>query len=216
MSITHSAFVGEFIKQFGLGAVTDKFIALTRDGVDPEGQTINAESLAPATDKAFSINAVGNLRITDKFKLGAASLKELEGVHQGLVDVVKLAIRITTQDFTVYDGIRTVKEQANHVKNGTSKTMKSKHLEGLAVDLVPWINGRPVWDWTGCYKIAHAMDCAATHLGYADKIRWGGAWDRVLSDFGGNPDHYEDEVQEYMRRHAGPDFLDGPHYEWVG
>jgi peptidoglycan L-alanyl-D-glutamate endopeptidase CwlK len=149
------------------------------------------------------------------FKLGEASRKELQGVYTPLIRVVQLAIQLTRQDFCVYDGIRSFKEQQQHVANGTSKTMKSKHLDGLAVDLVPWINGKPVWDWKGCYMIAHAMDQAATQLGVANKIRWGGAWDRVLSDFGGDLGSYEQEVQRYQSRHPGPDFIDGPHFEWV-
>src|SRR3546814_18134845 len=80
------------------------------------------------------------------FILSKASLKELEGVKPELVATVKRAIEITIQDFTVFDGIRSVKEQQQHVANGTSQTMKSKHLDGLAVDLVPWV-GKPVWEW---------------------------------------------------------------------
>lgn len=161
--------------------------------------------------------AYGGMSINDKFKLGAASEKELNGVKTELILITRLAIRLTTQDFTVYDGLRTLKEQQAHVKAGTSKTHNSKHLQGLAVDLVPWINGKPVWDWDGCYKIAQAFDAAATHLGYANKVRWGGAWDRMLSDFG-NPDDwaaYETEVSQYHKR-TGKSFVDGPHFEWVG
>lgn len=172
--------------------------------------------IQPAVNQACDSASVKPIVRDSGFKLGAASLKELEGVDSLLVSVVKLAITLTEQDFTVYDGIRTVKEQMNHVQNGTSKTMQSKHLDGLAVDLVPWINGKPVWDWDGCYKIAMAMDMAATQLGCAALIRWGGAWDRKLSDFGGNVDSYKDEVAAYQRRHAGPDFLDGPHFEISG
>ena len=147
------------------------------------------------------------------FRLGASSLKELEGVDADLVRCVKYAITITRQDFTVYDGIRSVKEQQTHVNNGTSKTMQSKHLQGLAVDLVPWIGGKPVWDWKGCYLIAHAMDQAATQLGIAHRITWGGAWDRTLADFGGDLGSYEQEVKLYRNRHDGYDFIDGPHFE---
>lgn len=151
------------------------------------------------------------------FKFSAASLAELKGVKQELVDCVKLALKLSTQDFTVFDGIRTLKEQQQHVANGTSKTMQSKHLQGLAVDLVPWIGGKLVWDWEGCYKIAMAMDEAATQLGIADKIRWGGAWDRTLADFGSLDSWkaYESEVRAYHAR-TGKSFVDGPHFEWVG
>src|SRR3546814_15211784 len=91
------------------------------------------------------------------FILSKASLKELEGVKPELVATVKRAIEITIQDFTVFDGIRSVKEQQQHVANGTSQTMKSKHLDGLAVDLVPWV-GKPVWEWDRIYPIAFALE----------------------------------------------------------
>lgn len=147
------------------------------------------------------------------FRFGAASEKEFGGVNPQLVRCSYLALQYSTQDFCCYDGIRSYKEQQQHVADGTSKTMQSKHLQGLAVDLVPWINGQPVWDWDGCYKIALAMDKAATELGIANRITWGGAWDRRLSDFGGSAQAYADEVQKYRARHAGKDFIDGPHYE---
>lgn len=155
------------------------------------------------------------MRYDSGFKFGAGSMKELKGVNSTLVSVATLALRYSTQDFVVYDGIRTIKEQTAHVKAGTSKTMQSKHLDGLAVDLVPYINGKPTWDWDGCCRIAMAMDKAASELGVAHKIRWGGAWDRTLADFGDNADSYRKEVEAYKARHPGPDFLDGPHFEWI-
>lgn len=202
---------GEFVKDV---------IALTAGGVAPEGAKLGRQSfIVPETDflnqASPALALIGGMRITDKYKLGKASLKELEGVHDPLVDIVKLAIRVTEQDFTVYDGLRTLKEQAAYVKAGNSKTMNSKHLQGLAVDLVPWINGKPVWDWEGCYEIAQAVDAAATHLGIADRITWGGAWDRRLSDFGSAEDWrvYHKETIDYGKR-TGKSFLDGPHFEW--
>lgn len=154
-----------------------------------------------------------------KFALGAGSLSRLVGVKTELVKTVHLAIQLTDQDFTVYEGLRTRERQAQLVKQGYSQTMESQHIAqadgfGHAVDLVPWISGHPVWDWDGCYKVACAMDAAATQLGYANHIRWGGAWDRVLSDFGGDWSAYKAETEAYAKRHVGADFLDGPHFEW--
>lgn len=158
--------------------------------------------------------------------LGSKSIAHLDGVHPSLVSVVKLAIGMTTQDFTVMEGMRTLAQQREYIRRGTSKTMHSMHLmqkDGFAhaVDLVPWIGGNPVWDWDGCAKIAHAMDRAATKMCCADRIIWGGAWDRRLSDFGagtidrpGDLAAYMNEVSLYKKRHPGPDFIDGPHFEW--
>lgn len=153
-----------------------------------------------------------------QFILGSKSLRELQGVHPDLVDCVKLAIQYSTIDFTVYDGLRTPEEQALNVKRGASKTMNSKHIRqgdgyGHAVDLVPIIGGVPRWDWDGCYQICVAMDKAASTIGIAGQITWGGVWDRTLADFAGDAKAIKRVVDEYCARHPGKDFIDGPHYQ---
>lgn len=150
------------------------------------------------------------------FVLGKKSLANLEGVHPKLVMVVKRAIEITVQDFTVQDGLRTVEEQRQLVARGASKTMNSRHLPqrdgyGHAVDLVPWINGQPRWEWEPIYDIAAAVQEAAAQEGVA--LRWGGVWDRRLGDLPSGREGLKRAVADYCRRHPGPDFIDGPHYE---
>ena len=61
------------------------------------------------------------------YVLGAKSRAELKGVHPDLVRVVERAIQITTQDFSVHDGLRTVEEQKALVASGASQTMNSMH-----------------------------------------------------------------------------------------
>lgn len=153
------------------------------------------------------------------FKLGTKSQNELRGVKTELVAVANRAIQLTTQDFGIFDGLRTPEEQAKYVASGVSKTLNSMHLKQAdgfshAMDCVPWINGAFKWDWFAIYKVVLAVDAAATELGVAQNIVWGGAWDRRLSDFGGSAEAYESEVKAYAQRHAGSDFLDGPHFEW--
>lgn len=165
--------------------------------------------------------SVGATRELQLYKFGMGSLKEQEGVHPILLAVANRAIQITTQDMVFYDGVRTLKEQTANVKKGVSKTMNSKHLpqkDGYshAMDLVPYINGKPTWDWEGCYRIALAVDQAATEQEVAHLITWGGAWDRRLSDFGGDVTAYKREVEAYAARHPGKDFIDGPHFELTG
>lgn len=151
------------------------------------------------------------------YSLGAKSLTELDGVNPDLVRVVKRAIEITAVDFSVHDGIRTVEEQRRHVANGFSKTMKSKHLEGRAVDLVPFIEGKLRWWWPQIYQVAAAMHQAARELGV--QVRWGTVWDRNLNDLapGVAPDKLPEALKleglAYNVRHLGSDFPDGPHFE---
>lgn len=173
------------------------------------------------TDRFGNQTNTTSSRLVSGFEMGETSLKNLVGVIPQLSQCAKLALDLSTQDFTVYEGLRTLERQRKLVSQGASQTLHSQHLKqpdglGHAVDLVPWMGGIPKWDWTGCYKIAFAMDQAATQLGIADRIRWGGAWDRRLSDFGGQESAYKAETELYAARHPGKDFLDGPHFEWVG
>lgn len=105
------------------------------------------------------------------YTLGTRSRQRLSGVHPDLVAVVKRAIQITEQDFTVLEGIRNINRQRELFKAGKSTTMNSRHLTGHAVDLAPW----PIsWEWEGFYPIAEAMKQAAEELDVA--IVWGGDW----------------------------------------
>ena len=106
------------------------------------------------------------------YVLGRGSLSKLTGVHPDLVRVVKRAIEITPVDFTVLEGVRTVAQQRINVAKGVSTTMRSRHLTGHAVDLVPLVNGKPSWDWQYYHQLAPAVKQAAKELNVA--IDWGG------------------------------------------
>ena len=108
------------------------------------------------------------------YRLGKRSLKRLEGVHPDLVAVVKRAIEITEIDFTVLEGVRTEKRQKKLVETGASRTMKSRHLTGHAVDLGAYVDRRVDWSWPLYHQIAKAMKQAAKELGV--KMTWGGSW----------------------------------------
>jgi peptidoglycan L-alanyl-D-glutamate endopeptidase CwlK len=144
---------------------------------------VSKASTAPKEELSSAATTVG---VHEGFVLGPISQNNLKGVHPLLIGVVKQAIELTVQDFRVYEGVRAIEQQRLNVKRGVSQTMDSKHLiqsDGYAhaVDLVPLIGGIPKWDWEGCYKIAFAMTHAASMQQCAGRIRWGGIWDRVLS-----------------------------------
>lgn len=115
-----------------------------------------------------------------KYALGNRSKSNLIGVNADLVRVVKRAIELTTVDFMVIEGLRTKERQAELYAQGRKKsgkivtwTMKSKHIDGLAVDLLP-----APYDWADVKNfdaVADAMFKAADELGV--KIRWGRDWD---------------------------------------
>lgn len=150
------------------------------------------------------------------YALGAASRSRLAGVHPDLVRVVVRAIGIAAQDFTVFEGLRSLKTQRAYLARGVSRTLASKHLKqpdgfGHAVDLVPWVAGGPRWAWPPIYEIAAAMRtaCAAEVVA----LTWGGVWDRPLAELPSTVEGIRVAVGAYCVRHAGPDFLDGPHFQ---
>ena len=133
-----------------------------------------------------------------KYALSQKSLDRLKGVDERLQRVVKRAIELSKQDFMVLEGVRT-REQCmiNYGKGRTiaqcvakgvpaqyanpkaakitwlNNPFASKHVNGKAVDLVPY----PV-DWNDLKKfdlIAKAMLQAAKELDVP--VRWGADWD---------------------------------------
>lgn len=106
--------------------------------------------------------------------LSERSLSRLDGVHADLVRVVKRAAATSNIDFTVLEGLRTLERQKTLVARGASKTMKSRHLTGHAVDLAPFVDGQVVWAWPLYHKLAVIVKAAAVdeHV----PITWGGDW----------------------------------------
>ena len=108
------------------------------------------------------------------YSLSQRSQDRLSGVHPDLVAVVARAIKITTVDFTVLEGMRSESRQKELVNSGASQTMNSRHLTGHAVDLGAWVDGQVRWDWPLYYKISDAMKQASDELQMP--IEWGGDW----------------------------------------
>jgi len=107
------------------------------------------------------------------FKLSSRSTGRLGGIEPDLIEVVKAAIELTKVDFGVTCGMRTVQEQEALVASGASQTMKSKHLEGRAVDLVAYIGPNVTWALNKYDELADAMAAAAKQKGIA--LKWGAA-----------------------------------------
>src|SRR5947209_505202 len=109
-------------------------------------------------------------------QLSTKSLAKLEGVHPNMVKVVKRAAALSSQDFTVIEGVRTPSRQKELYAQGRTKpgpvvtwVLTSNHFVnkktgfGHAVDLCPW----PI-DWNDAAKfdaISKVMFQAAKDLG---------------------------------------------------
>ena len=108
------------------------------------------------------------------FHLGTRSKSNLVGVHPDLVKVVERAIEITSVDFVVIEGLRTPERQKQLLASGASRTLKSRHLTGHAVDLAAIFEGEISWRTEPYHRLAPCVKQAASDLGmYLD---WGGDW----------------------------------------
>ena len=148
------------------------------------------------------------------FKLSQRSLDKMKGVDDTLVKVVKEAINLTKVDFGVTFGLRTVEEQQKLFDSGRSQTMKSKHLDGRAVDLVAYFGSDVSWELNVYDEICDAMAEAARRNTLA--IKWGAAWSEGdIRMYGGSA---EDAMNAYidLRRSEGRrPFIDAPHFEMM-
>ena len=98
----------------------------------------------------------------------------LAGVHPDLVRVMRRALELSEVDFMITEGFRTRQRQEALLREGKSKTMRSRHLTGHAVDVAAWIEGKVSWDWPHYEVIARAIKQAGAELGVP--VEWGGDW----------------------------------------
>lgn len=124
------------------------------------------------------------------FVLSARSLTALTGVHPDLVKVVHRAIELTTVDFIVTEGRRSLARQKELVAQGASKTLNSRHLTGHAVDVIAYQNGKGNYNAEAMRAISKAFKAAAAELQVP--INWGGDW----KSFKDTP-HFELSKEKY-------------------
>ena len=108
------------------------------------------------------------------FRLSERSLKRLVGVHPRLVALVREAAALSPVEFMVTEGLRTPERQAALVRAGASRSKRSRHLTGHAVDVAALVDGQVRWDWPLYPRIAAAFKAAAARQGTA--MVWGGDW----------------------------------------
>ena len=148
------------------------------------------------------------------FTLSQRSQDRLDGVNANMVRVVKKAIDLTKIDFGVICGMRTVEEQEKLVASGASQTMKSKHLEGRAVDLVAYIGPNITWSLNKYDEIADAMAAAAKQKGVA--LKWGAAWTvGNIADWDGSMEDAMNTYVDVRRSQGRRPFIDAPHFEMM-
>ena len=108
------------------------------------------------------------------YSFGTRSLKKLEGVHPDLVRVMSEAITNSPYDFAITEGLRTMLRQQKLYEEGKTRTLRSRHLTGHAVDIAVYNNGTITWDMK-CYETV-ADHIKAVALLNDVPIEWGGDW----------------------------------------
>ena len=121
-------------------------------------------------------------------KMDARSEPLLAEMHPDLAKVVRRFSEIAPFKFRLTEVLRTSERQAQLVKAGASKTLKSRHLphsaDGLsrAFDLIPLVDmdkdgkieAEEMYAWPLYHKLAPVMKQAAKDVGVP--IEWGGDW----------------------------------------
>lgn len=146
------------------------------------------------------------------FSLSKRSLERLEGIDDGLYAVTERAIEYTKVDFGVTCGLRTIEQQKELVDAGASQTMNSKHIPGLAVDVVAYIGPRISWELNLYDDIADAFAEAGRELGVS--LRWGAAWHiNDICEYDGTMEKAMNEYVDLRRSQGKRPFIDAPHFE---
>jgi len=138
----------------------------------------------------------------------------MEGVDERLVAVAKAAIGHTKTDFGVICGLRTIEEQRELYNKGASKTMKSKHIDGNALDLMAYVGSRASWEIKLYFDIADAVKQAAIDVGV--KVCWGASWHiNDIREWDGTMEEAYNAYVDLRRSQGKSPFIDGPHFELV-
>lgn len=124
------------------------------------------------------------------FQFGERSEMNLKGVNLDLIALCRHALLLSAVDFGIIDGLRTLAEEEQHVADGKSQTMNSRHLTGHAVDVMAYLGGQGSWDPPLYAQINEAFRSASAALGIP--YIYGGDW-KTLKDYG----HFELDRKYY-------------------
>jgi peptidoglycan L-alanyl-D-glutamate endopeptidase CwlK len=146
---------------------------------------------------------------TYNWKFGGRSEMKMADVDENLIKVARLALTYSSVDFGITCGLRTQHEQNQLMATGKTQTRHSRHQDGMAVDVVAYVDGKVSWDLDHYITISDAFAKACKELGVP--LRWGGAWTHNLNEHTGTEAH---EAYVSLRKSQGRrPFIDGPHYE---
>lgn len=130
------------------------------------------------------------------FKFSQRSVKKLKSVNKYLKGIMYDLLSHSPHDFAITEGLRTLEKQKKLLSENKTKTLQSKHLDGLAVDIVALPNGKVSWEPQHYVEIANALnDVLRLSNNQKYLVRWGGAWNCYMPC----PMCAEEMVQSYKK-----------------
>lgn len=101
--------------------------------------------------------------------------QRLKGVHPDLVKIINQAVKNGCPNFTITEGLRTLERQKQLLKEGSTTTLKSRHLTGHAFDFAPLdYEGKVSFAWPLFFPIIAKFREAGKQLGIA--VEFGADW----------------------------------------
>lgn len=159
------------------------------------------------------------------FHFGTRSMNAISSVHHMLARVLHGALKRSTYDFGITEGLRTPTQQLQRYTDkasplngirkgdtvdGVKGTGMSMHQFRLALDVVAYVEGEYTYEMDYYVAIAEAVRLEAIRLGV--RVVWGGCWDMALNDM----DNVRASMHRYQRKIIAlgkVPFVDGCHFQ---
>lgn len=111
------------------------------------------------------------------FTLTDADRVHLVGVDARLVQLAERLAEISPIPFKITEGVRSAQRQRELFAQKKTKTLKSRHLTGHAIDVVPLVGGNPSWQWKDYTPLIKAAKNIAAEMNVRFVFGYDWGWD---------------------------------------
>lgn len=101
----------------------------------------------------------------------------LVGVDARLVQLAERLADVSPIQFKITEGVRTKRRQHRLYAEKKTKTLRSKHLTGHAIDVAPVVQGKVSWEWKHFTPLIRTAKQVAADMGLAMKFGYDWGWD---------------------------------------
>jgi len=141
---------------------------------------------------------------------GSRSRQRLEGINPKLIQLTHRALQLSSVDFGVTCGMRTQHEQNQLRASGASQINRSRHQDGMAIDIFVYVDGKGTWELDHYITAAEGFALAAKEMEV--DLRWGGGWTHYLNKY--TAKQSRDGYAKHKKKQGRRQFIDGPHFEF--